>query len=203
MLRFLLFASIFVLSVQAAFAEPFRGLKRDKYDFYGKRRYHIAAHVTNPLGAGSKGGGGLEFRNKDYSYYAQYTKFWGGYPGTQYMVEYDKFIPSRSNQEFFIFLKGYSGDATFDNKKLSLFGQTDEIIVGPRTYGGGGFGFGRRTHKKVLYYDWRVGVKYTALTPIDSGNDVLDKAMNAMFRLFYFTGPGSILDVHFTCGLQL
>ncbi len=203
MARILFITLIAVVFSIPSKAEPYRQ-KRSHYDYYGKRLYRISLHLSNPLGLGSKMGGGLEIRSRRTSYVATYTNYVGGYTGKQYAFEYDFFIPSTSKKETFVYLKGVIGDATFDNKKLSLFGQTDEIMVGPRTYSGGGIGFGKRYHKKVFFFDWRLGLKYCVLDdPAAGSDDVISKASKDMFRLFYVTGPGAFIDCHFGFGLQL
>ena len=173
-------------------------------DQYGKRHYHVALVLTSPLGLISKGGAAIENRYGQTSYLVNYTKYWGVYAGTQYGYELQHFLrPSYRSKnflkphEYFIYLKGMLGDASYDSKKLAVIGDNSNIYIGPNLYGGVGAGFGRRYNFKFFFMSWKVGLKYSAL--IDNVDD-LDKHL---YRLFFVTGPGSIVDANFHFGIQL
>ena len=172
------------------------------YDPSGRRHYHLALHATSPLSLMSKGGGELELRNGNFSTLVQYTKYWNAFAGKQYGMEFQKYFNSRKPHQYYMYLKLVTGESTFDNKKLSIIGQTQDIVYGPIGYAGGGGGFGRRYNFNVFFVRWNLGLKYCLLT--DAGAvDEYDKSLHNMFRLFYFTGPGAILEANFHFGIQL
>ncbi len=179
--------------------------KEKEYDPTGRKHYAIALHITNPLGLGSKVGAGLEFRKGNSSYIMTYKKFYGAFAHNQYGIEFEKFFKNKRPHQYFIYVKAVMGDTvTFVNTKLSLFGHTQDIVVGPESYAGAGLGVGRRYNFKSLFIDWQLGFKYCFLSgDLAQYDSEYDKARQSMFRLFRFTGPGSIVDAHLTLGLQL
>jgi hypothetical protein len=173
--------------------------------YYGIRPYTLAATVVNPLSATFKYGGGLEYRFRNVSYLVSYVKYKGGaYPGLQTGLDLRIYLRkvwlnySTGNwRQNFIYLRGVAGSAGFDGPKLKMFGYDANIVHDEVFYGGGGAGVGRRwTFKKFLFISASAGVKYVALTD-------LDKEDKNLYRLFYATGPGSILELKFQFGLQI
>lgn len=205
MLKYILTILIAFSCSFGLFAREFLPSREDKFDPTGRRRYFIALHATNPLGAGSKVGAGLELRKLNTSYIFTYKMYYGAFQGKQYGVEYEHFFNGRKRHQYFFYMKGIMSDSvTFINNKLSLFGQTQDIVVGPQNYIGAGAGMGRRYNFNVLFFDWQLGFKYCILSgDLDKYDSEYRKAQQNMFRLFRFTGPGSIVDFHFTLGLQL
>ncbi len=185
---------VFICAINIAKAE-------DRYAYFNrwpKVKYHFAAHVYSPLSAFYKVGTTLEYRRHFVSYKASYFKYYGVYPGRQASFEYDLYLPTKSNKEYYIYTKGVAGNADYDNTKLSFFSYDALIAVKSTFYGGGGVGLGRRYNYKHLFFNWSAGVKYVAL---DLDSD--DKNNRNLYRLFYATGPGALLDVHFSAGFQL
>ncbi|MBC7553600.1 MAG: hypothetical protein H7257_06435 [Taibaiella sp.] len=172
-------------------------------DITGRRHYRFAAHVTSPLGLASKIGGELESRTGNFSNLFMYTKYYGAFAGKQYGYEMQKHFNSKSPHQFYIYLKLAAGEATFDNKKLSMIGHTQDIVVGPMGYAGAALGVGRRYNYGVLFFRWNLGLKYYAIADAPSKDDIYATAQHNMFRLFYFTGPGSIVEANLHFGLQL
>ncbi len=205
MRKIILTVFIALLCSFSAFAHDFSPSRNDRFDATGRRHYFIALHATNPLGAASKIGAGLELRKLNTAYIFTYKMYYGAFQGKQYGIEYEHFFTGRKRHQYFFYLKGILSDSvTFINNKLSLFGQTQDIVVGPQAYFGAGAGMGRRYNFNVLFFDWQLGFKYCTLSG-DLGKDESEykKAQQNMFRLFRFTGPGSIVDFHFTVGIQL
>ena len=182
------------LLVIISFAHCF---KADAYDYYGRKKYHLAVQVTNPLSLGSKGGGFLEYRNHQVSEVVGYTKYWDAYAGTQYSYQIMKFFRSRRKpHEYFLYFKGVMGDALYSSKKLAMFGDASDILIGPVTYFGGGLGVGRRYNYNTFFFSWNLGAKYCTIVDDLSADD------KRLFRLFYAAGPGSMLEFNLRFGIQ-
>jgi hypothetical protein len=186
-------------------ASPPKKVKERVFDPTGRKHYKIALHVTNPLGAASKIGGGLEFRKNNNATILTYKMFYGAFKGKQYGIELEHFFNNKRPHQYFIYVKGIVGDTTrFVNTALSPFGHTQKIEVGPETYIGAGLGVGRRYNFNSFFVDWQLGLKYCILSgDMDVYDSEYEKARQSMFRLFRFTGPGSIIDAHLTLGIQL
>jgi hypothetical protein len=182
------------------------GYAYDRYSKYrairGKYRYYNQALTLNsPLSSTFKLGGGVEKRFRSVSYMASYWKYKGGvYPGDQENLEIRYYLPRwksfQPNFEWFLYARLVAGVAGYDGTKLKMFGYDHDIVLPPYLYGGGGMGFGRRYHFDYFFLGWKAGVKYVVI-------DGLEEENKNLFRLFYTTGPGSIVDVNFQFGLQL
>lgn len=178
-----------------------------KVDQYGRRHYKIALGVTNPLSAYTKYGGQLEERNGNVSYLFSYTKYTGAYPGFQMGAEMHFYFRTRYRHQYYMYLKGVLGDAGFDTRKLSIYGDQSNILIGNydenlkfvsgNAYGGGGMGFGRRYNFNVLFIRWNLGVKACAIM-----SDAPEAEKN-LYRLMFATGPASIIEFNVHMGLQL
>jgi hypothetical protein len=146
----------------------------------------------------SKIGGTLEFRKGQSSTLFGYTDYLGVYAGKQASIQWYRYLYSRSRREFFIYFKGVAGVASFDSKKLAMapIGDVSKIFIPENGYAGAGAGFGKRYHYRVLYLAWNFGIKYCALNPMP----VEEKNM---YRLFYVTGPGSMIEFNIKGGIQL
>ena len=173
-------------------------------DQYGKRHYRIALNLTNPVGLISKGGAALEQRSGRNSQLVSYTKYWGVYAGTQYGYELQHFlIPGYRSRfygkprEFFLYVKGFVGDASYDSKKLAVIGDNSKIFIGPNAYAGVVGGFGKRYNYNHFFISWKLGLKYSLLIDNPPTED------KNLYRLFFATGPGSIVDLNFHFGIQL
>ena len=181
--------------------------KGDKIDFYGRRHYRIAVGVTNPLSAYSKYGGFFEQRNGNTSTIFSYTKYTGAYPGKQFGITFEKYLRTKKRDQYYIYFKGIFGDAGFDTRKLSMFGDQSNILIGTfdeslkfkagNDYGGGGFGFGKRINLNTLFIKWNLGVKACGLI-----GEYPDEERH-LYRLMYATGPASIIEFNVKVGIQL
>ena len=167
-------------------------------DVAKKKKYHIAVHATNPLCAMIKYGGAIEFRKGKQATCFSYTKYVSAYAGKQIGVEWDKYFKTEKQHEYFMYLRGTIGTATFDSKKLAIYGEKTDIVIGEEGYAGVAAGFGRRYNFTALFIRWNLGVKYCPI--LDEG---LTDPEKAMFRLFHTTGPGSIIELNFRIGVQL
>ena len=204
MLRLCFTAFIVLLLCNGIIAHEFSPGEK-YYDQTGRKHYLLALHITSPFGMASKVGAGLELRTGDFSYIGAYKMFYGAFGGKQYGLEMEKFFWNKTGNQYFSYFKGLFGDTTrFINTKLSMFGHTQDIQVGPEMYFGGGIGVGRRYNFNMLFIDWQLGLKYVFLDgDFQSYDNEYERARQSMFRLFRFTGPGSILEAHLTFGLQL
>lgn len=167
-----------------------------------RRYYKLALHLTNPLGAMSKGGAILESRLGSITQLVGYTQYWGAFEGKQTFYEFHKYFKSEKPHQYYMYVRGLAGEMTFNNEKLKLLGHTQEIVIGPKAYIGGAIGAGKRYNYNVLFFRWHLGLK-ACLVSLDKADDDYEKAMNSMFRLFYFTGPGSIIDAGIHFGIQI
>lgn len=195
------------LLVAGSLLMPFAGnAKGNKIDFYGRKHYRIAIGVTNPLSAYTKYGGFFEERNGDVSTVLSYTKYTGAYPGKQFGFGIEKYLRTRKRDQYYIYFKGVFGDAGFDTRKLSLFGDQSNILIGTfdenlkyksgNGYVGGGFGFGKRYNFNSLFIKWNFGVKACGLI-----GEIPDTERN-LYRLMFATGPASIIEFNVKAGIQ-
>lgn len=159
-------------------------------------KYNVAIMITNPLGMYTKIGGGLELRYRQSSVVITGVNYSGVYAGKQYRFEYQKYIRTYKKNETFWYIKVCGGDATYDGDKLSLLDDKSKIKIGPEKYIGGGAGLGRRLNYNHFFLMFNFGLKYVAFPP-----DFPDES-SEKFRLFYATGPGSIIDCNLRLGLQ-
>lgn len=181
--------------------------KGKRIDMYNRRHYRVALNATNPLSAFQKYGGQLEIRHGNVSDVFSYTKYIGAYPGTQYSFEIQKYLRTHSRDQYYIYFRGLFGDAGFDSRKLSIYGDNSKILIGTfdeglnfksgNAYGGGAFGFGRRYNYNVLFIRWNFGFRACGLLPAPE-----DKEKH-MYRLMYVTGPASIIEFNLHVGLQI
>ncbi len=168
----------------------------------GEKEYTIAGYVTNPLSAVVKYGGGLEYRKRNLSYTFGYFKYTGAYFGAQYDAGMNFFLRNkwihRNNdwiyQDFFYY-RTIFGEAGYDGQKFAFLGQKEDRFAEKQAYGGLALGFGRRYHKGVFFVNIRGGVRAIYLG--------IDREIKSLYRLFYVTGPGSIVEVNFQFGIQL
>ncbi len=159
-------------------------------------KYTIALHITNPLGAYTKYGGGAELRIRQSAWMISSVKYNGIYAGKQFRFEYQKYFKTYKKHENFFYVKLCGGDATYDGSKLSLLDDKTKVIIGPVNYVGGGAGIGRRLNYKHFFLMFNLGAKYMFLPP-----DFPDE-YHERFRYFYSTGPGAIIDLNMRLGFQ-
>ncbi|MCF8449737.1 MAG: hypothetical protein K9G49_07695 [Taibaiella sp.] len=196
-MKHLILVPFFLLISICSFAQ-FSMFERAPY----VKPYTIAITATNPLSAMIKYGGGIEFRRKRVAYLASYHKYVGAYYGTQYDFEnriyfrkqwmhiYNKWI----YQDFFYF-RTVVGDMAYDGEKFAVLGMKEKRYADPQFYAGFAPGYGRRHQKGAFFFTAKAGVRAMAIP-------ALDKQIKSLYRLFYVTGPGSIIELNFQAGLQ-
>jgi hypothetical protein len=168
-----------------------------QYNASGNRkRYNAAIMITNPLGMYTKIGVGGEIRIRQTSVIVSGAKYSGVYEGKQYRFEVNKYIKTNKKNESYWYAKVCGGDATYVPDKFSFLNDKSKETVGPAKYIGGGIGLGRRININHFFLLMNFGVKYVALPP-DFSDEKAEK-----FRLFYATGPGSVLDCNLRLGYQ-
>ena len=167
------------------------------------RRYTAALTLTNPLGVLNKYGGGIENRYGNIAYMFSYYKYIAAYPGTTMDLDIrvylrKRWLYTRSNWSFqnFLYARGIFGDAGFDGPKLTILGYTNTTELLGQTYMGGAIGVGRRYSKSIFFATVRAGLRVVVLP------DLLQEDKDT-YRLFYVTGPGSILELNFQFGIQI
>ncbi len=186
------FTLVFIISLLS-----FSGLQaKRKWEPIKGKPYHFSVQITNPLSAMSKAGGVLEYRQNLSSINIALTDYIGAYQGLQYRAEYQKYIKTMYRNEYFWYIRALGGSALYVSQQLQTFGDKSNVKVGPVDYYGAGFGVGRRWNFKHFMISLNAGLKFTMLP-----NDMSDENKD-LFRVFYATGPGSVLDLNFRFGYQ-
>ena len=167
------------------------------------KRYTIALTATNPLGAMNKYGGGIEFRFRNVAYMASYYKYISAYPGTTadldmriYLRKRWVYMPSNWSYQNYLYVRGIFGSAAFVGPNLKVLGYSNTDKCDDNAYVGGAAGIGRRFSKGAFFVTARAGLRYVALPELEAENKHL-------YRLFYVTGPGSVLECNFQFGIQI
>ena len=170
---------------------------------YAVKPYILAIGITNPASAMLKVGGSVEDRRYRTSYLASYHIYTGAYFGKQYDAEwrwyfrkYMRHITNKWVYQDFFYFRSILGEMGYDGQKFAILGQKEDKFADPQFYLGSAPGYGRRYHKGALFFTIRSGIR--VLTIPD-----LDEQYKSLYRLFYFTGPGSIVEVNFQAGIQL
>ena len=172
------------------------------YNYYGYiKPYRVALTLSNPLSGSFKYGGGWEHRYKNFSYFPSYYLYSGAYPGAQMDLDlrlyFRKFwrMSTGWTYQHFMYVRGVYGACSFDGTKLSMLGFDPKVETDAYGYAGGAAGIGRRYVKGSFFITMKGGLKYVALQD-------MKKEDKNMFRLFYATGPGSILEFNIQLGIQ-
>lgn len=166
------------------------------------RPYSTALTLTNPASVMSKYGFGVEYRRGRFAYCV--NRFWnvGVYKGKS--SDFGFKIYSRNqwrhqkNQwayENFVYFRFLSGESLYQPEKFPSLGlpiSFEPLLAG---YLGMSSGYGRRYQKGIFFISVRGGLKGTYM-----GLEEVDKIYH---RLFYVSGPGSVLEVNGTFGIQL
>ncbi len=158
--------------------------------------YNFSVQMTNPLSVLSKVGLVLEFRGGQESLNLGLTNNMYAYKGVQYKMEYQHYIRTIYRNEYFWYIKGIGGNAEYIADKLGTFGDKSKRNAGPADYYGGGAGFGRRFNFNHWFISMNGGLKYVFLP------ENFRDENKELFRVFYATGPGSIIDLNFRFGYQ-
>ena len=160
---------------------------------------HFGIYFTSPLGLLSKGGVKLEYRvNQTNALLLGYTQYWGFFPGYQGNFEYRMYFPARkSKSENFIYAKAGVGFADYnflsDYYQPNVFGDEKNTFTAPGTYILGGGGIGRHISIDWFFIELNAGLKFAQVVgPVHVYNE----------RLFYLTGPASIVDFNLHFGVQ-
>ncbi|MES2704562.1 MAG: hypothetical protein V4649_18120 [Bacteroidota bacterium] len=171
--------------------------------YYNIKPYHLALTLSNPLSASFKYGGGWEHRYRNFAYMLTYYKYTGAYPGTQMNMDMriylrKRWMNERTNVHYqhFIYTRGIFGTAGFDGPKLAIFGYDSKVELAQTLYYGVAAGVGRRYSKGHFFVTLKGGLKYCEVADVTT-------AEKKLYRLFYATGPGSILEFNIQFGLQL
>ena len=168
------------------------------------RKYSIALTATNPLSATFKYGGGLEYRFRNIAYMVTYNKYYKSlYQGVEtdfdlriYLRKRWMFSRSHWSYQNFLYLRGIAGSAGFVGPNLTILGYTNKTELPETGYLGGSMGIGRRYSKNIFFATVRAGIRGIALPD-------LPKEDKDLYRLFYVTGPGSVLELNFQFGIQI
>lgn len=183
--------------------------------FYTTRHPRTGITIANPLSSMSKSGGGVEHRLGNFSYMAGYYTYRGAYPGL--MTDLDLRFYRRKcwkhrtkpwmYQDFYYF-RSFVGIAGFNSDKLTFMGYDKGITWYEKGYVGSAAGWGRRystiynhgkdlSRKIGLFGAIKVGGRYTSFAL-----DPIEPEARQYYRLFYTTGPGSILEVNMSVGIE-
>jgi hypothetical protein len=147
--------------------------------------YQLALHFTSPLSLLSKFGGKLEARGGNISLLFGATKYYGSFPGNQFSMDVRRYLDIGRGQrgQNYFYAKGLFGHEEYAN---------DGILIGAAEsdYYGGGFGVGRHISFGSFFIDLNAGGKYVRIT---------DPWISP---IFFLTGPGAMVDIHFNFGFQ-
>jgi hypothetical protein len=152
----------------------------------------FSVHMSSPLGLASKVRVKLEYISADgFAGLAGYTRYWGLYPGNQVMLEGRKYFDAKRRANFFIYTKVEMGDA-HGKEYFELFVSNDEFrSLG--NYWGVGAGAGWRLSYEKFFMEFSGGLQGVTFNSPQSRNYT---------EVFFITGPGAVMDLHFSIGLQ-
>ena len=176
--------------------------KWDQVSYY--KPYRTAFTFSNPLGAAAKVGGGVEHRLGNFSYMASYYIYNGAYPGAMTDLDlriyqnkhYEHSIHRKWSYQNFYYLRGFYGLAAFEGDNMMFFDYPKNITWDYLLYYGGSAGVGRRYSRGAFFLTVKAGLRGTVI-------DELEEQAKPLYRLFYFTGPGSIFELNFQTGFQI
>jgi len=166
------------------------------------RPYSTALTLTNPAGVMSKYGFGLEYRRGRWAYCV--NRFWnvGVYKGKSSDFGFKIYGRNQwrhqKNQwayENFVYVRVLSGESLYQPEKFPSLGLPTSFETLLADYIGLSSGYGRRYQKGIFFVSVRGGLKATYMG--------LEEEAKIYHRLFYVSGPGSILEVNGTFGIQL
>lgn len=172
--------------------------------FYRSRinPYSTALTLTNPAGVMSKYGFGVEYRRGRFAYCV--NRFWnvGVYKGKSSdfgfkLYARNQWRHQRNNwaYENFIYVRVLSGESLYQPEKFPSLGLPNSFETLLASYIGMSSGYGRRYQKGIFFISVRAGLKGTYMG--------LEEEAKIYHRLFYVSGPGSVLEVNGTFGIQL
>ncbi len=198
-MRFLHLTLALLLSVTITHAQY------SKWDrVWNYKTYRTAFTFSNPLGGAVKAGGGVEHRLGNFSYMASYYIYNGAYPGAMSDLDlriyqnrhYEHSIRRKWSYQNFYYLRGFYGIAAFDGDRMLLFDYPKNITWDYLLYYGGAAGIGRRYSRGAFFITVKAGLRGTLV-------DEMEEQAKPLYRLFYFTGPGSVFELNFQTGLQI
>ncbi len=169
---------------------------------YDMRPYSMALTLTNPANAMSRLGVGIEYRRRNYSYMSTYNLYNGVYTGkmqdfiwTFYLRKHWVHRNRKWYYQDFVYVKLFGGDSEYFPNKFNAIGlpTADDNVY--YEYIGVGSGYGRRYQRGIFFVTVKGGLRgtYTGLTEEDK----------LYYRLFYITGPGSIIECTANFGIQI
>lgn len=164
--------------------------------------YTVALNVTNPASVMSKYGAALEYRRGRWAYHLGRYWYTGVYQGKQcYDFGWKRFNRKQWRHERnnwiyqdFWYLRLLVGESEYHPEKFEMLGLPRSLDLLQTAYFGGAFGYGRRYNKGPFFIQVRGGLRGTAL-----GVAQEDRIFH---RLFYVTGPGSVIEVNAHIGVQ-
>ncbi|MBX2904770.1 MAG: hypothetical protein KF744_01945 [Taibaiella sp.] len=166
------------------------------------RPYSAALTLTNPTSVNSKYGFGVEYRRGRWAYCV--NRFWnvGVYKGKSsdfgfklYMRNQWRHQKNLWAYENFVYMRVLSGESLYQPEKFESLGLPTSFETLVYDYLGLSSGYGRRYQKGIFFISVRAGLKGTYMGLAEE-----DKIYH---RLFYVSGPGSVLEVNGTFGIQL
>lgn len=164
--------------------------------------YTIALEITNPAGAASKYGAALEYRRGKWAYHIGRYWYNGVYTGKQcYDFGWKRYFRRQWRHEKnnwvyqdFLQWRVFFGDAEYHPEKFEALGLPTSYELLYNEYIGASMGYGRRYQKGPFFISVRGGLRGTYLG--------LPEEQKIFHRLFYVSGPGSVVEVNGTFGVQ-
>jgi hypothetical protein len=148
----------------------------------------FTVYINQPIGLATKVRLSIEKDvSKNYSLLLNYTNFYGLVPGGQSYLELRRNYREPNKSDFFVYSKMGAGNSFQTNTLYGIFG----IGLGEKFY----FDKGQRFSFVCIQ-----GCKFC---PNVIGDEDPDTASGGLRGLFFLTGPGSIIDLHFNFGYRL
>jgi hypothetical protein len=141
----------------------------------------FGTYLSSPLGLLSKGRAKVEYCiDSNNALLASYARYWGTYPGYLAGIEYHRYSPSTKASKNYLLAKAGYGALYWADGKSPIF---EACYFG--------IGIGRQWNFSHFFWDLSGGFKATITNGIRNGNE-----------LFYFPGPGSIVDLNLHFGFR-
>jgi hypothetical protein len=148
-----------------------------------------AFHIGSPTGLSTKVRLKAEVRlDSVHSLLLCGALFWGYYPGYQVGLEYRRYLPQHRRGETYIYGEGGTGNSV---AVFNTHPYPEDDFTGPIYYGG--VGLGRHINMGNFFFDFNGGIRITAVSNYPTGWDR---------EAYSVTGPGAILRLNFSFGLQ-
>ncbi len=171
---------------------------------YSYPYYSRAITISNPLSSASKSGGGVEYRMGNIAYMVSYYAYRGAYPGLMtdidlrlYLRKVMKHVTRKWYYQNFLYTRSFVGIAGFDSDKLGFMGYREGVYWYEKLYTGQALGYGRRYTSSIFFITVKAGLRATTFSL-----DPIEPEARQYYRLFYATGPGSIIELNIQTGIQ-